>query len=59
MNKTWPEVSGIDLTEINKMVCEFLIGINFRCYVNTETYKAWVNLLKGLISAKEHDVQQW
>ena len=37
---------------------EFLISIDFQCYVNTETYKAWVNLLKGLVSAKEHDMQQ-
>ena len=59
MNKTWPKVSGIDLTKINKMAHEFLVGVDFRCYVNTETYKAWVNLLKGLVSAKERDAQQW
>lgn len=38
---------------------EFLVGVDFRLYVNTETYKAWVNLLKGLVSVKERDEQQW
>ncbi|KAF8519417.1 hypothetical protein JB92DRAFT_2828438 [Gautieria morchelliformis] len=52
-------VSGIELNEINKMEREFLPGVDFRLYVNTETYKAWVNLLKGLVSVKERDEQQW
>ncbi|KAF8487753.1 hypothetical protein JB92DRAFT_2758843 [Gautieria morchelliformis] len=50
MNKTWSDVSGIQLNEINKTECEFLLGVGFRLYVSTETYKAWVNLLKGLVS---------
>ena len=52
-------MSGIDLNEINKMEREFLLGVDFRLYVNTDTYKAWVNLLKGLVSVKERDEQQW
>ncbi|KAF8525121.1 cyclin-domain-containing protein [Hysterangium stoloniferum] len=58
-NKTWSDVSGIELTEINKMEREFLRGVDFRLYINTDTYKAWVNLLKGLVAAKERDEQQW
>ena len=38
---------------------EFLRGVDFRLYVNTETYKAWVKLLQGLVSAKERDKMQW
>ena len=38
---------------------EFLLGVDFRLYVNTDTYKAWVNLLKGLVSTKEREEQQW
>lgn len=52
-------MSGIDIEEINKMEREFLRGVDFRLYVNTDTYRAWVNLLKGLVAAKERDEQQW
>ena len=38
---------------------EFLLGVDFRLYINTDTYKAWVNLLKGLVAVKERDEQQW
>lgn len=58
-NKTWSEVSGIELQEINKMEREFLRGVAFRLYVNTDTYKAWVNLLEGLVAVKERDQRQW
>src|ERR1700678_2805006 len=54
-NKTWSEVSGIDLEEINRMEHEFLIGVDFNLYVDISTYESWLNLLKGLIMAKECD----
>ncbi|KAI0045731.1 hypothetical protein FA95DRAFT_1521155 [Auriscalpium vulgare] len=54
-NKTWSEVSGIELSEINKMEREFLEGIDFGLYVDKATYDSWVNLLKGLVMAKERD----
>ena len=54
-NKTWSEVSGIDLEEINRMEREFLIGVDFNLYVDKSTYESWLNLLKGLIMAKERD----
>ncbi|KAF8492457.1 hypothetical protein JB92DRAFT_3127938 [Gautieria morchelliformis] len=38
---------------------EFLLGVGFRLYVSAQTYKAWVNLLKGLVLVKEWDEQQW
>ena len=54
-NKTWSEVSGIDLEEINRMEREFLFGVDFNLYVDKSTYESWLNLLKGLIMAKERD----
>ncbi|KAL0950563.1 hypothetical protein HGRIS_007365 [Hohenbuehelia grisea] len=58
-NKTWSEVSGIDLNEINKMEREFLLGVDFNLYVDKVTYESWLNLLKGLVMAKERDSRQW
>lgn len=55
-NKTWSEVSGIELTEINRMEKEFLTGIDYNLYVDKATYEAWLNLLKGLVMAKERDL---
>ncbi|RDB27298.1 Cyclin-U4-3 [Hypsizygus marmoreus] len=54
-NKTWSEVSGIDLSEINRMEREFLMGVDFNLYVDKATYESWLNLLKGLVMAKERD----
>ncbi|VDB86537.1 unnamed protein product [Peniophora sp. CBMAI 1063] len=54
-NKTWSEVSGIDLAEINKMEREILAGIDYELYVDQQTYDNWVNLLKGLVLSKEKD----
>ncbi|KAH9994445.1 hypothetical protein BJV77DRAFT_1059980 [Russula vinacea] len=58
-NKTWSEVSGIELNEINKMEREFLAGIDFNLYVDEETYVRWVGLLEGLVTAKERGSRQW
>lgn len=58
-NKTWSEVSGIGLEEINCMEREFLIGVDFNLYVDKTTYASWLNLLKGLVMAKERDSRQF
>ncbi|KAF8883839.1 cyclin-domain-containing protein [Infundibulicybe gibba] len=58
-NKTWSEVSGIELEEINRMEREFLLGVDFNLYVDKPTYEAWLNLLKGLVMAKERDSRQF
>lgn len=34
---------------------EFLLGVDFNLYVDKPTYESWLNLLKGLVSAKERD----
>jgi len=52
-------VSGIELSEINKMEREFLAGIDFNLYVDKETYVRWVGLLEGLVMAKERGSRQW
>ncbi|KAG6865822.1 hypothetical protein C0991_011441 [Blastosporella zonata] len=54
-NKTWADVSGIDLPEINRMEREFLMGVDFNLYITKATYESWLNLLKGLVMAKERD----
>jgi hypothetical protein len=38
---------------------EFLIGIDFGLYVDKATYESWLNLLKGLVWAKEMDSKHW
>lgn len=38
---------------------EFLLGIDFGLYVDKATYVSWLNLLKGLVSAKEKDCRHW
>ncbi|KAI0666197.1 cyclin-domain-containing protein [Trametes maxima] len=58
-NKTWSEVSGIELSEVNRMEREFLLGIDFGLYVDKTTYESWLNLLKGLVMAKERDAKHW
>ncbi|KAI0697154.1 cyclin-domain-containing protein [Cytidiella melzeri] len=58
-NKTWSEVSGIGLEEINTMEREFLLGIDFGLYVDKATYISWLNLLKGLVLAKEKNSRHW
>lgn len=58
-NKTWSEISSISLNEINKMEREFLMGVDFGLYVDKPTYESWLNLLKGLVMAKEKDSRKW
>jgi hypothetical protein len=38
---------------------EFLIGVNFELCVRKEKYELWLNLLKGMVMAKERDWQRW
>jgi len=57
-NKTWSEVSGIELEEINRTEREFLLRVDFNLYVDKPTYEAWLNLLKGLVWAKERDCRR-
>jgi hypothetical protein len=52
-------VSGIELSEINKMEREFLLGVDFGLFVDKATSESWQNLLKGLVMAKERDSQWW
>src|SRR6267154_1987792 len=58
-NKTWSEVSGIELTEITRMEKEFLMGINFNLYISKKTYDSWMNLLRGLVHAKARESRKW
>ena len=38
---------------------EFLFGIEFGLYVDKATYESWLNLLKGLVWAKDMDSRRW
>ena len=38
---------------------EFLQGIDFDLYVDKSSYDSWLNLLKGLVLAKERDSRHW
>lgn len=38
---------------------EFLQGIDFDLYVDKTSYDSWLNLLKGLVMAKERDSRHW
>lgn len=37
---------------------EFLTGVDFNLYVDKTTYASWLNLLKGLVIAKERDARR-
>ncbi|KAH8111443.1 cyclin-domain-containing protein [Phellopilus nigrolimitatus] len=58
-NKTWSDVSAIPLDELNKMEREFLLGVGFRLFVDEPTYDSWLNLLRGLVLAKEREHMRW
>ncbi|KAG2135700.1 cyclin-domain-containing protein [Suillus cothurnatus] len=58
-NKTWSEVSGIELAEITRMEKEFLTGIDFNLYISKKTYESWMHLLRGLVHAKERECRRW
>ena len=38
---------------------EFLMGVDFSLYVSGKKYESWLNLLKGLVLAKESESQKW
>lgn len=38
---------------------EFLVGVDFSLYVSGKKYESWLNLLKGLVLAKESESQKW
>lgn len=38
---------------------EFLMGVDFALYVSGKKYESWLNLLKGLVLAKESESQKW
>ncbi|ROW05090.1 hypothetical protein VSDG_00574 [Cytospora chrysosperma] len=45
-NRSWSEVSGISVSELNKLEAEWLMGIGWSLYVNlerSEDYNAWMD----------------
>ncbi|KAG8880506.1 hypothetical protein FRB97_000741 [Tulasnella sp. 331] len=58
-NKTWSDISKIELKEINRMEREFLGAVGFRLYVDQPTYESWLQLLNGLMIAKEKEYENY
>ncbi|TRM62792.1 cyclin-domain-containing protein [Schizophyllum amplum] len=58
-NKTWADVSGIGMEEINRMEREFLDGVDYNLYVDQPAFESWVQLLRGLVAAKQTAVRQY
>ncbi|KIY72632.1 hypothetical protein CYLTODRAFT_440526 [Cylindrobasidium torrendii FP15055 ss-10] len=52
-NKTWSEVTGIGLTDINEMEHDFLQRMNFELFVSHQSYIGWEKLLTSLVRHKE------
>jgi hypothetical protein len=48
----------MSLSEINRMEREFLLGVDFNLYVDQTTYASRLNLLKGLVLAKERNARR-
>ncbi|KAK9759701.1 hypothetical protein K7432_017024, partial [Basidiobolus ranarum] len=44
-NRSWTEVSGIPLEELNRIEKEFLNGINFKLHVTEKEFLLWLQLL--------------
>jgi len=55
-NKSWSEVSGIPVQELNTLEYEWLASINWCLYVNldkSEDYKAWLDNWKEWLESKK------
>lgn len=60
-NKSWSEVSGIPVRELNTMEYEWLSAINWVLYVNldeSQDYKAWLANWKEWLETKERQQAQ-
>ncbi|KAI9027652.1 cyclin-domain-containing protein, partial [Phycomyces nitens] len=64
-NKTWAEVSGMKVTDLNIMELEFLDVLKFRLFVRKDEYERWKTALFGFRSqiqsfnqAEEHHRQK-
>lgn len=55
-NRSWSEVSGISVSELNKLEAEWLCGIHWNLYVNlerSEDYNAWLDNWSDWMSRKK------
>ncbi|KAL1740195.1 hypothetical protein HDZ31DRAFT_2633, partial [Schizophyllum fasciatum] len=58
-NKTWADVSAMTLDQVNRMEREFLEGVDYNLYVDQREFESWVQLLRGLVSAKQSALRQF
>lgn len=55
-NRSWSEVSGIPVAELNKLEADWLMGINWNLFVNldkSEDYNAWLGNWSDWVSRKK------
>ncbi|CAJ2512601.1 Uu.00g007200.m01.CDS01 [Anthostomella pinea] len=60
-NRSWSDVSGIPVAELNTMENEWLISIEWGLYVNLDRshdYNAWIKSWKDWQDTKRHQIQQ-
>ncbi|KAL7414286.1 cyclin-domain-containing protein [Mrakia frigida] len=56
-NKTWSEVSHIDLEDLNRMERQFLLGIAFDLWTSTDEFKAWLLRLDDLQKTRRDAIE--
>ncbi|PWN53110.1 hypothetical protein IE53DRAFT_213407 [Violaceomyces palustris] len=55
-NKTWSELSGIELKDVTKMEIEFWMGLSMRIYVSEADFRNWLKMLETLGERRQHAI---
>lgn len=53
-NKTWSEVSGMKLRDLNLMEAEFMEALDYSLFVRSQEYNIWKNLIDGCRDRLSH-----
>ncbi|KAG0269508.1 hypothetical protein DFQ27_003195 [Actinomortierella ambigua] len=49
-NKTWAEITGMKMVDVNHLEMQFLNGIDFRLFTSPEEYQEWLSALTHFAS---------
>ncbi|KAN0062890.1 hypothetical protein ACQY0O_004711 [Thecaphora frezii] len=52
-NKTWAELSGIELKDITRMEVEFWLGLSMSIYVSDVDFRHWIRTLEQLAQRRQ------
>ncbi|EPQ27206.1 uncharacterized protein PFL1_05129 [Pseudozyma flocculosa PF-1] len=52
-NKTWAELSGIELKDITRMEVEFWLGLSMSIYVSDVDFRHWIKTLEQLAQRRQ------